>query len=467
MANFFSYYGNGTNNEAESRAIMEGISLCKSLGYHNILILTDSNLCFKWFYKLFKIPWPLRVWWKRIWDIAATCQVTVEHTYREGNKAADHLASLGIKHKGDGAANCHVDINFKQFLVGIEDAFSVNADSEVMPDSSMTDANGDDSDKQAAEKIPEDNGLFGEVSNHKAPANGTINIQDLETKVSSYYSLQAQFPLIYTISLAKNSTISALRTISEGEGVWDLRLRRNRFEWEDEHFRHLMTLLTGYVVEEGDDMWRWKEGNHGVFSVRSMYKLLREQSSMHNQVTNVTFPASLIWNQNMPAKVKFFFWTVMHNRTLTVDNLIRRGSLLSPVCSPCGCINESITHLFLHCTVSLRIWKEMTIPVAATYQQLFAVDSVLLWLQNWKGGHQQEWAARLWKLLPYATIWIIWKARNSKIFKGKELKVDKVCNEIKATLWFWCANWGGRKRFRFRDLIINWEQVIRGQIEPE
>ncbi|KAF5201544.1 hypothetical protein FRX31_008870 [Thalictrum thalictroides] len=86
-------------------------------------------------------------------------------------------------------------------------------------------------------------------------------------------------------------------------GVWDLRLRRNRFEWEDEHFRHLMTLLTGYVVEDGEDMWRWKEGKHGVFSVRSMYKLLREQSSMHNQVTNVIFPASLIWNQNMPAKI--------------------------------------------------------------------------------------------------------------------------------------------------------------------
>ncbi|KAF5203197.1 hypothetical protein FRX31_007220 [Thalictrum thalictroides] len=118
LANFFTYYGNGTNNEAESRAILEGISLCKSLGYCNILILTDSNLCFKWFSKVFKIPWPLRVWWKKIWDIAASCQVTIEHTYREGNYAADHLASLGIKHRGDGAANCQVDNKFKQILVG-------------------------------------------------------------------------------------------------------------------------------------------------------------------------------------------------------------------------------------------------------------------------------------------------------------------------------------------------------------
>ncbi|KAF5197613.1 Ribonuclease h domain [Thalictrum thalictroides] len=118
LAIFFTYYGNGTNNEAESMAILEGISLCKSLGYCNILILTDSNLCFKWFYKVFKIPWPLRVWWKKIWDFATSCQVTIEHTYREGNYAADHLASLGIKHRGDGAANCQVDNKFKQILVG-------------------------------------------------------------------------------------------------------------------------------------------------------------------------------------------------------------------------------------------------------------------------------------------------------------------------------------------------------------
>ncbi|KAF5184553.1 hypothetical protein FRX31_025861 [Thalictrum thalictroides] len=61
LANFFSYYGNGTNNEAESRAILDGITLCRKLGFSDILVLTDSLLCYKWFYKLFKIPWSISI----------------------------------------------------------------------------------------------------------------------------------------------------------------------------------------------------------------------------------------------------------------------------------------------------------------------------------------------------------------------------------------------------------------------
>ncbi|KAF5182021.1 hypothetical protein FRX31_028391 [Thalictrum thalictroides] len=94
------------------------------------------------------------------------------------------------------------------------------------------------------------------------------------------------------------------------------------------------------------------------------------------------FAAKLVWNSEMPSKVQFFL--VFHGRTLTKDVLIRKGTAFSPICCLCGSVGESISHLFLHCSKALRVWKSLTEPFHGTFQNLFAVDSVEQWLQSWR-----------------------------------------------------------------------------------
>ncbi|KAF5186005.1 hypothetical protein FRX31_024408 [Thalictrum thalictroides] len=66
ISNFFSFYGPGTNNLAESRAILDGIALCVLMGYTNIQLQTDSKLALGWLNRDLRIPWFLKVWWRHI-----------------------------------------------------------------------------------------------------------------------------------------------------------------------------------------------------------------------------------------------------------------------------------------------------------------------------------------------------------------------------------------------------------------
>ncbi|KAF5185379.1 hypothetical protein FRX31_025033 [Thalictrum thalictroides] len=117
-ANFFCFYGDGTNNSAKCSAILDGLNLCNTLGYRDIFIHSDSTLAISWCTKLAKPPWNILVWMRKICDLSEQLNVSFLYIYREGNKAADHLASLGLKHKSDGAANTITDKTPKPILLG-------------------------------------------------------------------------------------------------------------------------------------------------------------------------------------------------------------------------------------------------------------------------------------------------------------------------------------------------------------
>ncbi|KAF5193181.1 Ribonuclease h domain [Thalictrum thalictroides] len=118
IANFFCFYGDGTNNSAECKAILDGRNLCNILRHKDIWIHSYSTLAISWCTKQAKPPWNLMVWIKRIWDLLETLNVGFLHIYRQGNKDADHLASLGLKHLTDGTANINSDKVLKPILSG-------------------------------------------------------------------------------------------------------------------------------------------------------------------------------------------------------------------------------------------------------------------------------------------------------------------------------------------------------------
>ncbi|KAF5191157.1 Ribonuclease h domain, partial [Thalictrum thalictroides] len=56
LYNFFSYYGEGSNNLAETRAFLEGLQACKSKGFLQVQIQSDSMLAVNWFHNTASIP---------------------------------------------------------------------------------------------------------------------------------------------------------------------------------------------------------------------------------------------------------------------------------------------------------------------------------------------------------------------------------------------------------------------------
>ncbi|KAF5196165.1 hypothetical protein FRX31_014249 [Thalictrum thalictroides] len=80
-----------------------------------------------------------------------------------------------------------------------------------------------------------------------------------------------------------------------------------------------------------------------------------------------------------------------------------------------------------HMGVMERAWPGM-------YENLFVVQSVEEWLKTWPKGCRQEFGKRVWELTPFAVIWVLWKGRNHKIFRNKELVLENIKKEVKLVL---------------------------------
>ncbi|OVA12413.1 Ribonuclease H domain [Macleaya cordata] len=115
VAAFHRFYGPGTNNLAESRALLDGLALCKQMGIRRIEVRVDSRLVASWFHYKCEIPWSLLRWWLMIRELAQVLDLVVGHVYREVNAPADFMASLGMSSRSD--HNFMSD--FPAYLVGL------------------------------------------------------------------------------------------------------------------------------------------------------------------------------------------------------------------------------------------------------------------------------------------------------------------------------------------------------------
>ncbi|OVA09796.1 hypothetical protein BVC80_1759g13 [Macleaya cordata] len=95
LAAFHSFYGSGSNNLAESRALLDGLLLCHQLGIINFIVKVNSKLVADWFNRRGRIPWHISHWWLKIRDATENMHINLRHIYRELNAPADCMASLG------------------------------------------------------------------------------------------------------------------------------------------------------------------------------------------------------------------------------------------------------------------------------------------------------------------------------------------------------------------------------------
>ncbi|KAF5184428.1 hypothetical protein FRX31_025984 [Thalictrum thalictroides] len=275
-------------------------------------------------------------------------------------------------------------------------------------------------------------------------------------------ALETQFPLIFRLAVDKEVRVCDVRMSDADSVSWNVMLRRNRYDWEEQQMNDLAALLDQVVAEEGDDLWVWKWSRTGQFSVKTMYVKLRELETGASSYP-IAFPYKVVWCRSIPLNIKFFLWTLMLGRTLTLDRLINMGIALPPVCFMCGMANESTTHLFLHCSKALQLWASL-IQSPFIFSNLFGMDSIQEWLVAWPERKGPEITRWIWNLLPVAVIWVIWKNRNDKAFRDREFSVSKLEKEIKCTIWYWCGVWTGRKHYFFRDLMVSWKDILQGDL---
>jgi len=125
------------------------------------------------------------------------------------------------------------------------------------------------------------------------------------------------------------------------------------------------------------------------------------------------------------------------NRVPTKVNLALRNVLSledSTLCVMCNGGEESSCHLFLHCNVAWGVWARLMVWVDCHFP---TPPNLFVHWKCWSGRSSNKNTLRgLW-LIWHTTIWILWKARNDKIFKDITREVDELVEEIKVLSWRW------------------------------
>ncbi|CAI9758516.1 unnamed protein product [Fraxinus pennsylvanica] len=95
LAAFATNFGIASNNEAELRALLEGLKFCQHIGVFHVDVECDSKIVVEWMLKCKCIVWYLWDFWEELLNLMNLFEIQVSHQFREGNQVADLLAKMG------------------------------------------------------------------------------------------------------------------------------------------------------------------------------------------------------------------------------------------------------------------------------------------------------------------------------------------------------------------------------------
>jgi hypothetical protein len=167
-------------------------------------------------------------------------------------------------------------------------------------------------------------------------------------------------------SLASNASLNEIRVFLAHRGkqsISDISKWNEDDSWSDWHFgnvpnRLLQQLETlkaelrdaAPVHKTGKDNWGW--GPTGSYSTAKGYAMLQRQKDRPP-------PAKIwkeVWDSTAIPKVIFFFWTLMHKKILTGENLMKRNIAGPHRCALCKEAMETSDHLFVDCQFANKVW---------------------------------------------------------------------------------------------------------------
>jgi len=141
---------------------------------------------------------------------------------------------------------------------------------------------------------------------------------------------------------------------------------------------------------EDDITWRWTADEE--YSTQSAYQIQFSGTFSKIRITP-------IWKTRAEPKCHFFAWTLMHNKILTANNLIKHGWANDPDCRLCGNYPETPSHLCKDCPFAQQTWDYI--------RQWFGLATLIS--VNSSGSMQTYW----------------WKCRR-KFEKSQRRRVDAI-----------------------------------------
>ncbi|RVX02717.1 LINE-1 reverse transcriptase-like [Vitis vinifera] len=189
-------------------------------------------------------------------------------------------------------------------------------------------------------------------------------------------ALSQSFPHLFALAANRNATVEEMWDHNSEQGGWNLRFLRNFNDWEVGMVGDLLLKLRGLRPSLEEDSVSWKGGKNGKFKVKKAY------SCLVNHI-DTAFPEKCIWVDSVPTKVAFFAWEATWEKVLTLDRLQRRGWQFPNCCFLCGCAEESINHILIHCIVVRALWELVLGLLGVKWAFPETVKEVLFSWRDW------------------------------------------------------------------------------------
>ncbi|GKB48127.1 RNA-directed DNA polymerase, eukaryota [Tanacetum coccineum] len=181
------------------------------------------------------------------------------------------------------------------------------------------------------------------------------------------------------------------------------------------------------------DVCYWTIADDGMFSV----------SSTRHHIDSLILPTldnPTQWDKTLPRKVNIFMWRFMLDRLPHRLNLSSRGIDIPTIaCPSCNGNVESSNHIFFGCGNAkdiwniIRNWCDIQFPACTSFEHWKS------WFDSWQATKEKKW--RL-SIIFSATLWWIWRFRNSITFGQHPIKRSDIYDNIRSSTFSWLHHRG-------------------------
>ncbi|KAL7227650.1 hypothetical protein ACSBR1_022509 [Camellia fascicularis] len=189
-------------------------------------------------------------------------------------------------------------------------------------------------------------------------------------------------------------------------GEWMLSFRRSLLSWEEEEVGRLQGLLSNALVLRMNcpDFLQWEAVSSSQFTVASVRKECDAKYGPRLQITK------MLWHNAAPPKAQFFGWLPWKGKVKTADFLYSIRVIRSSegiVCPFCKSEAEIGNHVLLLCLGVWEVWSDLLWEISRVTP--IDVEGLLRWR---RGVKFKKIERQIWKTVPIALLWSIWKARR-------------------------------------------------------
>lgn len=199
--------------------------------------------------------------------------------------------------------------------------------------------------------------------------------------------------------------------------TWNLTALRNLFSPEDVN---LICSIKPRAHTQKDG-YCWSPTISGSYSVKSGYNLAMElkQSATEPSYSEPSTKGlkAKVWKVKTSSKIKHFIWQATANCLPVCDRLVERHCGQDRSCPRCGCDKETVNHLLFECPPSIQTWALANVPfIPGSFPSPSAYSNLdhILWKAKGQNVPDEILFRAPWIL------WYLWKARNEKVFNGKD-----------------------------------------------